>query len=143
MSSMLSILKEADEKQAGIEQAADDVIAVEGEVERLNARPDDVPSDVWDLMLENGELATTRLHEILLSPRFPRLRASDQAKLIALAQNRAYGTPKQNRVDPKRGGQLIDVTAHELGKLVERAALPEYKKSDKADYNIQQEVDEL
>lgn len=143
MSGMLALLKKADEKQADKEQTASDAIAVNGEVEQLNARPDDVPSDVWDMMLENGELATTRLNEILTSARFSRLRASDQAKLIALAQNRAYGTPKQNRVDPKRGGQLIDVTAHELGRLVERAALPEYKKSAKAEYNAQPEAEEL
>ena len=137
MSKMLQMINTANETQQRVEDAAVDKVSLEHEVERLNVKPDDVPAHVWDLILENGELATVRLNEILSSPKFLRIRAGDQAKLIALAQNRAYGTPKQNRIDPKKGGQLIDVTAHELGKLVERAALPEYKKSEKANYNVQ------
>lgn len=101
---------------------------VDGEVEELNARPDDIPEDVWKLIQENGRLATERLNEILVSPKFIRLRASDQAKLIALAQNRAYGMPKQNRVDPKKPGMLTDATAHTLRALDNRSRLPEYRK---------------
>ena len=123
---------------------AEDAVALEGEVERMDSRPDDISAEVWDMIQENGELATTRLNEILSSPRFLRIRASDQAKLIALAQNRAYGSPKQNRADNKRSGKLVDVTAHELGELAQRATLPEYKQSAKIAYNSQpDDADEL
>jgi hypothetical protein len=64
-----------------------------------------------------------------------RLRAGDQAKLIALAQNRAYGMPKTNnaasQANRKRGG-ASDVTAATLRDLASRAALPEYKQSGKS-----------
>lgn len=116
--------------QAAVEQAK----VVEAEVEEHSLRPDDIPKDVWNLVQENGRLATERLNEILASPRFPRLRAGDQAKLIALAQNRAYGMPKTNNAaaaaNRKRGG-ASDVTAATLRNLASRAALPEYKRSGK------------
>ncbi len=97
---------------------------VEVEIEEHSLRPDDVPADVWELIQENGRLATERLNELLSSPRFSRLKASDQARLIALAQNRAYGMPKTNNAaaaaNRKRGG-ASDVTASTLRNLAERA----------------------
>lgn len=107
-----------------------DKVAIEGELDRLDGRPDTIPQDVWDEIQENGRLATTRLNEILRSPRFGRLRASDQAKLIALAQNRAYGNPvapKQEAASRKRGGTK-DVINAELDNLAYRSSLPEYRK---------------
>lgn len=99
-------------------------------VEVMDFRPDNISQEVWDLIQENGELATRRLNEILHSPRFPRLRASDQAKLIALAQNRAYGMPHNNNATgSKRSGSVSDVTQAELNDLAARAALPEYRRS--------------
>ncbi len=131
-----------EQRTVEVENMANDTIALEGEVERLDSRPDDITAEVWDLMQENGELATQRLNEILTSTRFLRLRASDQAKLIALAQNRAYGSPKQNRDNEnRRGGKLIDATASELGDLLRRASLPEYKRSAKIAYNSQPDND--
>lgn len=101
---------------------------VEAEVERLDHRPDNIDAETWALIQENGRLSTERLNEILRSPRFMRLRAGDQAKLIGLAQNRAYGMPQTNRADAgKRKGQVGDVVAAELRNLVERTTLPEYK----------------
>lgn len=127
---LTALLEQGEQKTKETEQQAADDAAVSDELERLDFKPDDIPSDVWDLIQENGRVATERLHDILLSPRFMRFRPGDQAKLIALAQNRAYGTPKQNRVDDnKRRGAMVDVTANELGRLVERSALPEYKRS--------------
>ena len=119
--------------------------AVGAEIERLDFKPDDIPMHVWDLIQENGEIATEKLNQILLSPRFMRIRPGDQAKLIALAQNRAYGTPKQNKVDPRRSTGLIDVTAKELQDLANRTMLPEYKlsQSKTVDYDTQPEDDEL
>jgi len=103
-------------------------VEVEGEVERMDNRPDHIDKDTWDLMQENGRLATERLNEILASPKFTRLRPSDQAKLIALAQNRAYGVPLNYKTDMgKRAGKFSDVTATALRELATRAALPEYK----------------
>ena len=120
MDAMLAATKQAEAEQ------------VEAEIEEHSLRPDDIPADVWELIQENGRLATERLNEILASPRFTRLRAGDQAKLIALAQNRAYGMPKTNNAaataNRKRGG-LMDATASELRDLASRAALPEYKRT--------------
>lgn len=101
---------------------------VDAEVETLDFRPDNIDADTWALIQEGGRLATERLVEILSSPKFMRLRAGDQAKLIALAQNRAYGLPQTNRFDSgKRKGQSTDVVAAELRALVDRTTLPEYR----------------
>lgn len=103
-----------------------------GAVEVMDFKPDNIPQEVWDLILENGELATRRLNEILTSPRFHRLRAGDQAKLIALAQNRAYGLPATQKSDAsKRVAGASDVTQSELQRLTSRAALPEYRRNAK------------
>lgn len=105
----------------------------DGVVEVLDGRPDNIPAEVWDLIQENGELATKRLNEILTSPRFHRIRAGDQAKLIALAQNRAYGMPQSNRDNSsKRQTNASDVTQAALNALASRAALPEYRRSNNA-----------
>ncbi|NKB39641.1 MAG: hypothetical protein GKR86_01040 [Ilumatobacter sp.] len=108
---------------------AANVVDISGELERMDGRPENIPQHVWDMIRENGELATTRLNEILSSPRFARLKASDQAKLIGLAQTRAYGAPVANRVESgnKRRGGARDVVQSELDNLAYRSSLPEYK----------------
>lgn len=85
----------------------------------------------WALMQENGSLATLRLNELLKSKRFHRLKASEQARIIQLAQDRAYGRP-----DPgiKRSVKLTlsggaDATAQALADLSAKARLPEYRTS--------------
>ena len=99
-------------------------------VEEMSAKPDDIPADVWNLIQENGRLATERLHQILSSPKFTRLRAGDQAKLIALAQNRAYGNPKVSGAgEAKKKVGRHDVIANELAQQAYRASLPEYKRA--------------
>lgn len=115
------------------QMAKENTVAVEAEVEQINSRPDDIPKETWDLMQENGKIATERLYEALTSPSFSRMRAGDKAKLIALAQNRAYGMPKAARAaDNKRRGGFTDMTAKELGNLAHRATLPEYKQQSPA-----------
>lgn len=110
------------------------VASKEAVVEEIEAatsfRPDDVPEDVWRQIQDNGRLATELLGQILESPRFLRYRPSEQAKLIALAQNRAYGMPKaavNTQANGKRRAGSMDVTQHALNNLVSRATLPEYK----------------
>ena len=115
---------------------------VEAEIEEADAEvidfcPDNMPADVWELVQENGRLATERLNELLLSSKFPRMKASDQAKLIALAQDRAYGKPISNRFDAnKRRGGVGDVTQRELNALVARTTLPEYKRLNTMEVDI-------
>lgn len=99
-----------------------------GEVTPLG-KPDNVPADVWALVQDNGRLATERLNEILGSPRFHRMKASDQARFIKLAQDRAYGQPGQAN-DGNKKGLVIDITAQEMAKLAKRAELPEYMRKD-------------
>ncbi len=103
---------------------------VEGEVEAMDFRPDHIDADTWELMQENGRMATERLNEILLSPKFMRLKPSDQARFIKLAQDRAFGVPVTHKVDNTgRGGKFNDVTAATLRQLVDRTSLPEYQGS--------------
>ena len=131
-SRLAAIVDEANAEIEEMERPANDAAALEDEVTRMDHKPDDIPADVWELIQDNGRLATERLNEILASPRFTRLRAGDQAKLIALAQNRAYGQPKTNnaasQASRKKGG-AGDVTASELRQLASRATLPEYKRT--------------
>lgn len=93
-------------------------------------KPDEMPADVWEMVQENGRLATERLHEILSSERFKRYRPADQAKLIKLAQDRAYGVPSQSKsgADKSKGG-VIDMTSEEMRAIASRASLPEYRHS--------------
>lgn len=119
------------------QEAATEQEALEVEVEAISMRPADVPADVWDLIQDNGRLATERLNDLLKSPRFMRYKPADQARLIALAQNRAYGTPKSNRADTnKRRGGMTDVTAASLRGLVSRATLPEYRQTPVPDADV-------
>lgn len=98
--------------------------------EEVSMKPDEIPEDVWAIVQESGREATNRLHELLVSPKFTRLKTSDQTKLISLAQNRAYGLPKTSRADlNKRRGRITDATAFALNDQAARAALPEYKQT--------------
>ena len=109
--------------------------AVEKEIEQMATKPDDVPADVWELIQDNGRLATQRLNSLLSSPRFARFKVADQAKLIALAQDRAYGKAKTNSaaIEAKRRSSAVDATAASLNELARKAALPEYRNSGNAD----------
>lgn len=101
--------------------------AVEGEVTQLG-QPDHIDADTWALIQDTGRLASERLYEILSSPKFTRLRAGDQAKLIKLAQDRAYGAVAAKKEVKKF--HHLDVTAEHLNDLVKRARLPEYRKGE-------------
>lgn len=95
-------------------------------------KPDAIPADVWALVQDNGRIATEKLNEILRSPRFDRMRASDQVKFIKLAQERAYGAVAATQ---QTKGVTIDITAQELGKLARRAELPEYQQPQRTSSN--------
>ena len=45
-------------------------------------KPDNIDAETWDLMQENGRLATEKLNKILRSPGFLRMRPGDQVKII-------------------------------------------------------------
>lgn len=112
------------------DQVAASVEIEMGEIIPLN-QPDNIPSDVWALIQENGRLATERLNELLNSTRFHRLKASDQAKLIQLAQDRAYGRPDPGvkRTIKTVSHEIHDATAYSLRDLQSRLALPEYSRA--------------
>lgn len=101
--------------------------AIEGEVAEMHPAPDNIPPDVWRLIQDNGRIATRRLNELLTSARFHRLKASEQAKLISLAQTRAYGAPQ---AATKRVAKTVlhinDATAAALPDMASRTSLPEY-----------------
>lgn len=105
-----------------------------GEIVPLN-QPDNIPSDVWALIQDNGRVATERLSELLNSQRFHRLKASDQAKLIQLAQDRAFGRPDPGvkRTIKTVSHEIHDATAHSLRNLQTRLTLPEYSRARRTD----------
>lgn len=109
-------------EEAGAEQVerVDDLVR--------SSQPEHIDADTWALIQDTGRLACERLYAILSDPKFLRLRAGDQAKLIALAQTRAYGIAVAKK-EAKRG-RIIDVTAEQLRDTAVRAALPEYRKND-------------
>ena len=90
-----------------------------------------IPHDVWQLMQQNGQLATTRLNEMLQAHNFYRLKGSEQTRLIALAQDRAYGKSDagiKRTIKTTVSVQMRDATAQTLAKLDVRASLPEYNR---------------
>lgn len=101
--------------------------AIEGEVAKIG-QPDHIDDATWSLIQDTGRLATEKLWQILNSPRFERYRPADQARLIKMAQDRAFGAvaakKEVRRVNSK------DVTAEELNSMAARAKLPEYKIED-------------
>ena len=111
---------------------------VSAEIVKLNNEPhnDSIPADVWAVMQENGRIATERLNELLTSTRFHRLKAGEQAKLIALAQDRAYGRadPGIKRVVKATANRSdMDATSAALARLSSRASLPEYRNASDAE----------
>jgi len=88
-------------------------------------RPDHVPAHVWHLLQAAGEVAAQRLHDILSSPSFSRLRPSEQTKLIELALTRAYGQPVKREVRIDLSGGDADAVAASLAHITGR--LPEYR----------------
>lgn len=114
------------------ETAADVVQVIDNTKQNVSDR---IPDDVWDIMQDTGRVATQRLLELLNSTRFHRLRTSDQAKLIQLAQDRAYGRA-DNGV--KRTIKAVitadsDATATALARMNTRAILPEFNRFQTAD----------
>lgn len=101
---------------------------LEGVVGPMDAPPDGIAPETWNLIKENGHLATVRLNEILNSKRFHRLSASSQARLIQLAQDRAFGKPIAQKAVTK-SLVITDATARALADQAQRAALPEYRRS--------------
>ena len=120
ISQQIQRLNETLESDVELEAATD-----RPEIVQLN-QPDNIPKDVWDMIQDNGRVATQRLNELLNSPRFHRLRAGEQAKLIQLAQDRAYGRPEQGqkRITKTVSHELSDETARALRNAQTRMNLP-------------------
>jgi hypothetical protein len=128
----MSGFRKRKQEVSGAEQEAPTSQVVEFTGQSDNER---IPDHDWTLIQENGTLATQRLNELLKSKRFHRLKASEQARLIQIAQDRAYGRP-----DPgiKRSVKLTlsggaDATAQALADLTAKARLPEYRTSQRQD----------
>jgi len=122
-------LQQLKENQAGGDDQASRQLASELAELSSPTRPDDIPPDVWSLIQDNGRLATERLNEILNDPRFIRYSPAAQAKLIQLAQDRAYGraNPGVKRVEKRVSHELADATAASLNRAKSRLHLPEYR----------------
>jgi len=82
-----------------------------------------IPSHVWALLSEAGELAAERLRDLLASPRFKTFRASEQRALIDLALTRAYGLPVRRSLSVSLASADTDAIAASLIHLQD--ALPE------------------
>lgn len=92
--------------------------------------PEHIPPDQWALIQRTGAIANRRLHDLLASPRFSRLKSSEQAKLIALAQDRAFGKAAPGvKQKITTHVTITDATARVLSEQATRAALPEYRAS--------------
>jgi hypothetical protein len=69
------------------------------------------------LLQSAGHTAAERLDELLRSSGFKRLRPSEQAKLIELALNRAYGPPIKREMSVTLSGNVSDAVAASLARL--------------------------
>tara|TARA_R110000823_G_scaffold5692_6_gene22457 strand:- start:251 stop:634 length:384 start_codon:yes stop_codon:yes gene_type:complete len=97
-----------------------------GVVEGDKGRPDNIPPATWAALSEAGHVAAERLLSLLQGPAFMRLKAGDQARLIELAMNRAYGPPIKRELSLSLSGQVSDAVAESLGRLA-GAELPEMR----------------
>lgn len=129
MSSLAKMIEaKRERRRAGTQEGAPHAAPDDVSQDAPHAAPEHVPDDVWQVMQENGRQATQRLQELLTSARFHRLKTSDQARLIALAQERAYGKPDPGvKRSVKVHAHVSDATALALAKAADRTRLPEYR----------------
>lgn len=88
------------------------------------AAPSNIPPETWAMLQEAGHSAAERLRDLLQSSSFARLKPGDQARLIELALNRAYGPPIKREMSLTLTGEVSDATSQILASLAERD-LPE------------------
>lgn len=81
------------------------------------ASPDGIPAETWALLRSAGHTAAERLDTMLKSSSFNRLKASDQARLVELALNRAYGPPVKREMSLTLSGDVSDAVATSLARL--------------------------
>lgn len=80
-------------------------------------KPDSVPAHVWTTLQAAGERAADKLLDMLSSKKFDRLRPSEQARLVELALNRAYGPPIKREMSLTLTGNVSDAVAASLATL--------------------------
>jgi len=90
----------------------------------MEARRGDIPPETWALIQQAGHKAAERLLDLIEKPAFSRMKVTDQARLIELALNRAYGPPIQKSATLALSGKISDAVADELARLSEQD-LPE------------------
>lgn len=83
----------------------------------------EIPSHVWSILQEAGELAAVKLRDLLASPRFSAYTPSAQKALIELAMTRAYGLPVKRSLSVNLASDDADAIAASLMSLSDR--LPE------------------
>lgn len=89
----------------------------------------DIPAATWRLLQEAGHVAAERLHDLLANDKgWKRLKPADQARLIELAFNRAYGPPIKRQARLELSGRVSDAVADSLASL-SAIDLPEYGRS--------------
>lgn len=107
------------------------VIDLSAEIQ--NADPERVPQHVWAVLQAAGEEAAAKLLALLRSPSFDRLSVRDQARLMTLAMDRAYGKAdgglkRSVKVHLSADGQ--DAVTASLERLSGAATLPEHRARD-------------
>lgn len=96
-----------------------------------NSEPSDVannsgiPSHVWSLLQEAGEVAAERLLTLLSGKKFDSYKPADQRALIDLALTRAYGLPVRRAVQLNLNTDDQDAVAASLNMLSRKITLPE------------------
>jgi hypothetical protein len=100
----------------------------EGAESAAEGRPDAIPPEVWQDLQGAASMAAQRLRDLIEKKSFERLKPSDQARLIELAFNRAYGPPIKREMSLTLSGTVSDAVAESLGRLA-ASDLPEF--SDK------------
>jgi len=90
-------------------------------------KPDAIPDHVWQTLQDAGSAASERLLALLTGKSFERLKAGDQARLIQLALDRAYGPPVKASMSLQLSGSVSDAVAESLGRLASHD-LPEMRR---------------
>ena len=85
--------------------------------ESVAKRPDNIPPATWEALSEAGHVAAERLLDLLQSKSFERLKSGDQARLIELALNRAFGPPIKREMSLTLSGTVSDAVAESLSNL--------------------------
>lgn len=91
-----------------------------------DGKPDAMPPEAWEALQQAGTRAAERLRDLIEANSFKRLKPTDQARLIQLALDRAYGPPVKREMSLTLSGTVSDAVAESLGRLAS-ADLPEMR----------------